>query len=405
MPFFNWQPSFNSSESSKPRISKAQFGDGYEQRIRMGCQTDPKTWQLEFNNRTNLERDEIRAFLESRGGAEAFNWTTPWGQTDRKWVCEEWNIDPSNCNNNQIRATFRQVYDWSLITEVSFGRPAWDSGYSQFRPGALTTSTPPVAAKQWVTSATTFAAGAVSAAKQWVTSATTFAPGFLGIGLPGNPVGWWDASDASLLTVVSGNISQLNDKSGNGWHLSQSDAALRPALATSSINGLSAMEWPSTDGNGFGYGGNAKRLYTSRTNAFVAGEIYAVVKFTGSSLNQIPGLIGPNNGDPWIAGQLSNTFYDYTFNQFFLNGGSSNQNGNLLPTMASTCLIRATLSGGGTVSTTSGIALGMDRDYGSLGRGWRGYICELIAYPSALSSGDRAELINTLRTKWGFPNA
>jgi len=179
MPSFNWSPSFSSSESSKPRVSSARFGDGYEQRVRMGLQTDPKTWQLEFNNRTNLERDEIRAFLESRGGAEAFNWTTPWGQTDWKWVCEEWNIDPSNCNNNQIRATFRQVYDWSLITEVSFGRPAWDSGYSQFRPGALTTSTPPVAAKQWVTSATTFAAGVVGAAKQWVTSATTFAPGVM----------------------------------------------------------------------------------------------------------------------------------------------------------------------------------------------------------------------------------
>ena len=165
MPSFNWSPSFSSSESSKPRVSSARFGDGYEQRIRMGNQTDPKKWQLEFNNRTNLERDEIRAFLESRGGAEAFNWTTPWGQTDRKWVCEEWNIDPLNCNNNQIRATFRQVYDWSLITEVSFGRPAWDSGYSQFRPGALTTSTPPVAAKQWVTSATTFAAGTLSVAE------------------------------------------------------------------------------------------------------------------------------------------------------------------------------------------------------------------------------------------------
>jgi hypothetical protein len=28
-------------------------------------------------------------------------------------VCEEWSIDPTNCNNNQIRAKFRQVFDLS----------------------------------------------------------------------------------------------------------------------------------------------------------------------------------------------------------------------------------------------------------------------------------------------------
>ena len=84
----------------------------------MGLWNDPKTWDLQFNNRTDTERDQIRAFLEARAGAESFSWTTPWNQADGRWVCEEWNIDPTNCNNNQIRAKFRQVYDFSLIIET-----------------------------------------------------------------------------------------------------------------------------------------------------------------------------------------------------------------------------------------------------------------------------------------------
>jgi phage-related protein len=111
MATFTWTPSFESSEASEPRVSVSRFGDGYEQRVRMGLQTDPKTWSLQFNNRDDTERDQIRAFLEARAGAESFDWTTPWGQTGRKWVCEKWEITPSNCNNNQIRATFRQVFD------------------------------------------------------------------------------------------------------------------------------------------------------------------------------------------------------------------------------------------------------------------------------------------------------
>jgi phage-related protein len=112
MATFTWTPSFNSPESSQPRVIKTELGDGYQQRIRMGLNSDPKTWDLQFNNRTDAERDQIRTFLEARAGAESFDWTTPWNQVGRKWVCEEWSIDPTNCNNNQIRAKFRQVFEY-----------------------------------------------------------------------------------------------------------------------------------------------------------------------------------------------------------------------------------------------------------------------------------------------------
>ena len=110
MATFAYQPSYEATEVSKPRVRKFQANDGYEQRIRFGLNTDAKEWQLVFSNRTDTERDNITAFLEARGAYEAFDWTPPRG-TAGKYVCDEWQLTLSNCNNNQIRATFRQVFE------------------------------------------------------------------------------------------------------------------------------------------------------------------------------------------------------------------------------------------------------------------------------------------------------
>lgn len=110
MATFTYTPSFEATESSKPRVRKFQAGDGYEQRIRFGLHTDPKEWSLTFANRTDSERNNILSFLEARAGVESFDWTPPRG-TAGKYVCEEWQVTLSNCNNNQIRATFRQVFE------------------------------------------------------------------------------------------------------------------------------------------------------------------------------------------------------------------------------------------------------------------------------------------------------
>ena len=110
MATFTYTPSFEATESSKPRVRKFQAGDGYEQRVRFGLNTDPKEWSLTFANRTDTERDNILTFLEARNGVESFDWTPPRG-TAGKYVCEEWQATLSNCNNNQIQATFREVFE------------------------------------------------------------------------------------------------------------------------------------------------------------------------------------------------------------------------------------------------------------------------------------------------------
>lgn len=110
MATFTWVPEYPPSEASKPRIRKAQFGDGYEQRIRFGLNSDLKTWQLTFKARDNTETTAIRNFLQARGGYESFAWTPPlWGAAAGQYVCEEWQITADAYNLNTVTATFRQV--------------------------------------------------------------------------------------------------------------------------------------------------------------------------------------------------------------------------------------------------------------------------------------------------------
>ena len=77
MATFTYTPSYSAAESSKPRVHRFRAGDGYEQRIRFGLNTDPKSWSLTFSERTDAECAGILAFFESCGGSDSFDWTPP----------------------------------------------------------------------------------------------------------------------------------------------------------------------------------------------------------------------------------------------------------------------------------------------------------------------------------------
>jgi hypothetical protein len=58
--------------------------------------------------------------------------------------------------------------------------------------------------------------------------------------------GWWDFSDAGTLTIDTG-VSEVRDKSGNGYHATQAVGSDQPLLIASAKNGLSAADF---DGSG-----------------------------------------------------------------------------------------------------------------------------------------------------------
>lgn len=110
MATFTYTPSFSADLSEAPLIRTVKFGDNYEQRLAYGLNTQPKTWQLNFSNRTDTERNNILTFLRARGGAESFDWTDPNGYAG-KWVCNEWQTSQVSCNFNNITASFREVFE------------------------------------------------------------------------------------------------------------------------------------------------------------------------------------------------------------------------------------------------------------------------------------------------------
>lgn len=58
---------------------------------------------------------------------------------------------------------------------------------------------------------------------------------------------WLDASDASSIVSSSGAVSQWSDKSGNGYHATQSGAANKPITGTRTINSLNALDFDGTN--------------------------------------------------------------------------------------------------------------------------------------------------------------
>jgi hypothetical protein len=57
---------------------------------------------------------------------------------------------------------------------------------------------------------------------------------------------WYDFADSSSITLNSGNISQINDKSGNGKTMTQATAAAQPAMTFNALNGRSAATFTGT---------------------------------------------------------------------------------------------------------------------------------------------------------------
>ena len=60
--------------TQKPRTLVAKYGDGYEQRVGAGINTEEETWDLQWTNRTTNEGNKIIKFLEDQGGTAAFDW-------------------------------------------------------------------------------------------------------------------------------------------------------------------------------------------------------------------------------------------------------------------------------------------------------------------------------------------
>jgi phage-related protein len=70
----NINPDRGLKADQKPRVLKATYGDGYEQRVAAGINNLPESWSLTWKNRTSAEANKIVRFFEVQGGVTAFDW-------------------------------------------------------------------------------------------------------------------------------------------------------------------------------------------------------------------------------------------------------------------------------------------------------------------------------------------
>ena len=64
-------------QTATPRVLKAQFGDGYEFRMRDGINNTPRTWALSFNNRTKADIDKLYKFMNTLAEIDTAKLTVP----------------------------------------------------------------------------------------------------------------------------------------------------------------------------------------------------------------------------------------------------------------------------------------------------------------------------------------
>ncbi|TNG91865.1 phage tail protein [Pasteurellaceae bacterium USgator11] len=106
METFNYTPDWKMKRKKKPSVAVVSFGDGYEQRSKNGINNNLRAYDVVFT-RNEATIKAIDGFLSARGAVEAFLWT-PYGDTQGRFKCEEWETDHQT-GFGTLTATFKEV--------------------------------------------------------------------------------------------------------------------------------------------------------------------------------------------------------------------------------------------------------------------------------------------------------
>jgi hypothetical protein len=202
---------------------------------------------------------------------------------------------------------------------------------------------------------------------------------------------WLDAADATTVTVVSGAVSQWNDKSGNGRNATQGSSSLRPLLAAASVNGLDSITF-----NALTSGGHS--IATSYNLS--ASNTYMICFAGGNSVTANSRLISSGTKTALISvTRTSNTVYA---NGPILNGAWASNDTTNVGALVAPASGNFQFWGNGTDITNANRAV---ESWGTVGMGQvepaAGRVCELVVALTS-SSTTRELLEGYLAHKWGF---
>jgi hypothetical protein len=211
-----------------------------------------------------------------------------------------------------------------------------------------------------------------------------------------SPTLWVDASDTDTITESSGKVSQWDDKSGNGYDLTQATAAKKPTTGTRTLNGLNVLDFDVTTGLQVDFGAD----YSQPNTIFVVAQLDDLV----SSQTFFDGITSVKRhiGQMYDLGAGINWRMDAGVN---LYDGTPDTNAHLLRfvfnTTSSTLHVdgASTLSGNAGTKVISGLTLGANYQ---VQFGIDGILAEAIFVDGTLTAGQISDTETYLADKWAI---
>jgi hypothetical protein len=242
-------------------------------------------------------------------------------------------------------------------------------------------------------------------------SKASFSP----LNLP-NLKAWYDASDLSTITGGSA-VSQWNDKSGNGFDLSQATSTKKPSSGTRTLNGLNTIDYDGTNdiltaatASNWTFlsdssastvfavfildDTNASAFLTTHTigttigySVFYNAELVAFVSNTTADVVYNPTAQTVSTGNAyayWLTDPANATAANRS--EIYYNGVLKNKNNTATATAS---------------SSTPFYALSVGGRQGDDAYSMNGAMCEIIICSGLLSGTDITKTANYLTAKWG----
>ena len=104
-------PDFGMKREYKPKVLKAEFGDGYSQRTGDGQNNMPLSIPVSWTNLSFSEMSSIVNFFIARRGFQSFYFTYVDEGAAKVYICESWDYSHSDAADYTVNATLMQVYD------------------------------------------------------------------------------------------------------------------------------------------------------------------------------------------------------------------------------------------------------------------------------------------------------
>ena len=211
-------------------------------------------------------------------------------------------------------------------------------------------------------------------------------------------VAWFDASDTDSITHNAGAVSQWADKSGNGYHVTQSTEAWKPATGTHTLNGLNVL-WHNND--------HLHNLSVTMPRPFTIGAVYQIDPSAPDKTYRFWGALAPDSGATGAIGRRSATWGIYDGNAVGHPNSSSfattdpHAHVGVFNGSSSVYSIDGTRASASlTAGTTGRLHVGAYADgaYSPL----VGRMAEIVIASGALTGTDLSSLEDYLMTKWGI---